>query len=155
MLMTIKSSALIILALAAFGEPEKLPTIPDSELAIAGVSIDADEAMVLKTLGRPVKITDNGEYLSVQWDYPGLTIWFDEDHRVGEIISISPKHCTASGICPGATLSQVQSMYGSPLTATREEGEFMEYLPESNFPCWLQLAVVGDVIHSVRLVCQP
>jgi len=153
--MPIISNALVALAIATSGSPEQLPTVPDSELAIAGISLDADEAVVLRTLGQPIRATDTGDFLNIQLDYPGLTIWLGEGRRVGEILSTSPKHCTTGGICPGMTLSQVQSMHGSPLVATREDGQFMEYFPKSDFPCWLQLAVAGGVVKSVRAECQP
>lgn len=153
--MPIKSSALIALTLATPGSPKQLSTVPDSELAIAGISLDADEALVLRTLGQPSRATDTGDFLNIQLEYPGLTIWLGKGRRVGEILSTSPRHCTPGGICPGMTLSQVQSMYGSPSAAIRETGQFMEYFPKSNFPCWLQLAVASSVVKSVRAGCQP
>ncbi|TWT17094.1 hypothetical protein FQY83_17455 [Luteimonas marina] len=148
-------SALIVLALAALGSSEQLPTVPDKELSIAGIALDADEASVLRTLGQPVRVTDTGDFLNIQLDYPGLTIWLGEGRRVGEILSTSPEHCTPGGICPGMAFSQVQAMYGPPSVATREDGQFMEYFPMSDFPCWLQLAVADGVVKSVRAECQP
>jgi len=149
------ASALFALVVAASSSAAKLPTVPDSELSISGVVLDDNESLVERTLGKPKRVTDTGDFLNIQMDYPGLTIWLGEGRRVGEILSTSPEHCTPGGICPGMALSQVEALYGPPLVATREDGQFMEYFPQSNFPCWLQLAVVSGVVQAVRAKCQP
>ena len=153
--MPISASALFALVLAAASSTAELPIVPDNELSIGGIALDADESLVVRALGQPQRITDTGDFLNIRLDYPGLTIWLGEGRRVGEILSTSPEYCTSGGICPGMALSQVQALYGLPLVAAREDGQFMEYFPESNFPCWLQLAVADGVVKSIRAECQP
>jgi len=141
--------------LAVSGSAAELPTVPDEELSISGVSLDAEESLVVRLLGQPKRVTETGDFLNIQLDYSGLTIWLGEGRRVGEILSTSPEHCTPSGICPGTALSQVQALHGPPLIVAREDVQFMEYFPKSDFPCWLQLAVADGVVQSVRAECQP
>jgi len=87
--------------------------------------------------------------------YVGFTVWLDEDGRVGEILSISPKYCTPQGACPGQPFSKVRALYGKPTVALREDGRYMEYYPTSDFPCWLQIAVESGTVKSIRSECQP
>jgi len=149
------ASALTFLLLASPVAVGEISTVPDSELSIGGVALDAEESLVVRTLGQPTSTTDTGDFLNVRLEYSGLTIWLGEGRRVGEILSTSPKHCTPGGICPGMPFSKVEALHGAPVVASREEGEFMEYFPESDFPCWLQLAVSARVVKSVRAECQP
>ncbi len=146
---------MLALLVAAFGLAAEPSTVPDDELSIGGVALDTDESLVLRALGQPTRVNETGDFLNIRLDYPGLTIWLGEGRRVGEILSTSPEQCTPGGVCPGMTLSQVETLYGPALAATREDGQFMEYLPESNFPCWLQLAVADGIVISVRAECQP
>lgn len=153
--MSNSASALVAFLLAAHIAAAELPTVPDNELSIGGIALDAEESFVVRTLGQPTRTTDTGDFLSIRLDYPGLTIWLGEGRRVGEILSTDPQHCTPGGICPGMAFLQVLALHGPPMVATREDGQFIEYFPESNFPCWLQLAVADGVVKSVRAECQP
>ncbi|MCD9030102.1 hypothetical protein LDO26_18110 [Luteimonas sp. BDR2-5] len=153
--MPISASALLASLLAASCSAVELPTILDEDISIGGVALDAEESLVVSLLGQPQRVTETGDFLNIQLDYPGLTIWLGEGRRVGEILSTSQEHCTPSGICPGMALSQVQALHGPPLIVAREDGQFMEYFPKSDFPCWLQLTIADDVVQSVRAECQP
>ena len=124
----------------------------DKELSLGGISLGDAEAVVLRKLGKPGRISDTGE--SIRLDYPGLTIWLGEGHRVGEILSTNSQYCSPAGACPGQSFVTTRAKYGRPLVADREDGRFMEY-PSSESSCWLQLAVYRSVVKSVRAECQP
>ena len=133
------------------GEPS---LVSDRELSLGGVAIGDTEASVLRRLGQPVRRIDTGDFLDIQLEYDGLTVWLGEQHRVGEVLSVSERHCTPSGVCPGMSFHQATKKYGQPLAASREDGAFMEY-PSSGSSCWLQFAVEEGRIASVRAECQP
>lgn len=135
-------------------------TIFNQKLALGGVAIGNTEQSVLTKLGKPIRKTNNGE--GIQLDYKGLTIWigwFEEakpgvPRRVYELFSTSKQYCTPSGVCPGLTFEKVKTKLGEPLVADREEGRFVEY-PSSESPCWLQISVKTGKIHSIRAECLP
>ena len=135
-------------------------TISDKELSIGGVSLGQTERDALTTLGKPLRTIKDSE--GTRLEYKGMTIsvgWLQQakagvPRRVYELLSTSRLHCTPSGICPGASLAKVRARFGAPVVADRKDGTFMEY-PSSQSSCWLQLAVIGGIIKSVRAVCQP
>ena len=129
--------------------------MPDNALSIGGVALDEPEESVLAKLGAPTSRLETGDYLNVELQYPGLTVWLGEGGTVGEILSTSSKYCTPQGACPGQPFTKVQELYGSPLVAIREDGRYMEYYPQSDFPCWLQIAVESGIVGSIRSECQP
>lgn len=145
----------IVLALlpgiSAAGQP--VP-VSDAELSLGGVAIGDTEEAVLATLGRPVRVVDTDDALAVRMDYDGLTVWLGEGRRVGEVLSTSPTYCTPAGACPGLAFARVVAKYGQAVVADREDGRFMEY-PGTESACWLQVAVHGEVVASVRAECQP
>jgi len=141
--------------LAAGSALAKEPSlVGDKELALGGIALGDTEAVVLASLGRARRTTDNGDFLNVKMEYSGLTVWLGEERRVGEMLSTSPKHCTPAGVCPGMPFAQLVAKYGPPLVADREDGRFMEY-PSSQSSCWLQISVHKGVVKSVRAECQP
>jgi hypothetical protein len=128
--------------------------VENRELSLGGVAIGDTEASVLRRLGPRVRRIDAGDAPGIQLDYAGLTVWIGDERRVVELLSVSKRHCTPSGVCPGMSLAQVKKKYGQPLAVFREDGAFMEY-PSSGSSCWLQFAVDEDRIMSVRMECQP
>ena len=142
---------LVIANTASAGEPS---LVKDSELSLGGVAIGDTEASVLRRLGQPVRRIDASDVLDTQLEYEGLTVWLGEGHRVGEVLSVSKRHGTPSGVCPGMSFAQARKKYGQPLAASREDGDFMEYT-SSGTSCWLQFAVDEGRIASVRAECQP
>ena len=142
---------LLIANTAWAGEPS---LVKDRELSLGGVAIGDTEASVLRRLGQPVRRIDTDDVLDIRLEYDGLTVWLGEYRRVGEVLSVSKRHCTPSGVCPGMSFHQAAKKYGQPLAASREDGAFMEY-PSSGSSCWLQFAVVEGRIASVRAECQP
>ena len=146
---------LTALLLAASVTVPNASIVPDSELAIGHISLGDTESTVVRRLGPPTSIAETGDFLSVQLNYTGLTIWLGEGRRVGEILSTSPEHCTTGGICPGMDVSEVLARFGPAVMADREHGRFHEYFPESDSPCWLQVAASAGVVVSIRSECQP
>ena len=128
--------------------------VADQELSLGGIALGDTQASVLGKLGQPRRTTDTGDFLNIRMDYPGLTVWLGEGHRVGEVLSTAKQHCTPAGICPGTPFAKAQAEYGSPLVADREDGTYMEY-PSSQSSCWLQIAVSKGIVKSVRAECQP
>jgi hypothetical protein len=132
-----------------------VPTVPDAALSLGGISLGDTESAVIAELGRPTSRRGTGDFLNVELVFPGLTVWLGEGGRVGEILSTGPEHCTPQGVCPGQPFELVEALYGTPLVAVREDGRYMEYYPQSDFPCWLQIAVESGTVRSIRSECQP
>lgn len=128
--------------------------VPDRELALGGIELGDAESTVVKKLGEPRRITDTDDFLNIELEYPGLTVWLGEGRLVGAILSTSKRYCTPSGVCPGMPFAKVKAKYGPPLVADREDGRFMEY-PSSQSPCWLQIAAKKGIVQSVGAECQP
>jgi len=149
------SAAILAFFLGTLLPHSGVPTVPDSALRIGGVALDDLEEAVVAELGQPVARRQTGDFLNVELTYPGLTVWLGEGGHVGEILSTSPEHCTPQGACPGQPFAKVEALYGKPLVAVREDGRYMEYYPESDFPCWLQIAVESGTVRSIRSECQP
>jgi hypothetical protein len=149
------SAAILVLVLGGTLPHSNLPVVPDSALSLAGVSLGDSEASVTGLLGQPVARQETGDLLRVELRFRGLTVWLGEDNRVAEIFSTSANYCTPQGICPGQPFAVTQARYGKPVVAVREDGTYMEYLPQSDFPCWLQIAVESATISSIRSECQP
>ena len=148
-----KILAIVLLVLAASpSHAMQTSSITDSELSLGGIALGDTEQVVVAKLGKAARITDTGENLRL--DYPGLTIWLGEEHRVGEVLSTSSAQCSPSGICPRQSLSSLKERFGPPQVADREDGRFMEY-PSVQSSCWLQLAALQGIIVSVRAECQP
>ena len=143
--------AFLMIGTVSAAEPS---LINDQELSLGGVALGDTEAVVLQKLGPARRTTDTGDFLNIRMDYPGLTVWLGEGHRVGEILSTSKQHCTPARVCPGASFVKVKAKYGAPLVADREDGTFMEY-PSSQSACWLQIAVNQGIVKTVRAECQP
>ena len=142
-----------ILLLAPFFTGE-VSSIKDSELSLSGIAIGDSEEVVLAKLGKPEQVIETGDFLNVEMSYPGLTIWLGEGRVVGEIAASTSAHCTPAGFCPSSSFAKVKSVYGAPVVANRENGQFMEY-PSAESACWLQLAVQRGVVRSIRAECQP
>ncbi|WP_446538222.1 hypothetical protein [Pseudoxanthomonas sp. LARHCG66] len=146
-----------ILAAAVFCASTALAAEPslvaDNELSLGGIALGDTEASVLHRLGKPLRTTDTGDFLSIRMDYPGLTVWLGEERRVGEILSTTAQHCTPIDVCPGMPFARAKTKYGPPLVADREDGTYMEY-PSSQSSCWLQIALSTGNIRSIRAECQ-
>jgi hypothetical protein len=148
-----KTLAIALLFLAATpSHAKQAPSLTDSELSLGDIALGDTQRSVVAKLGDPSRTTDTGE--GIRLDYPGLTIWLGQEHRVGEILSTSSAACSPSGVCPGQALAVVKGMLGTPLVAPREDGSFLEY-PSSQSACWLQLTVLKGIVMSVRAECQP
>jgi hypothetical protein len=114
---------------------------------------------VLKHLGSPLRWTDSGE--GIQLEYEGLIVWVGYvqeggrgERHVLKVLSTSKLHCTPSGVCPGMAFKIAHDKYGAPVIADREDGRFVEYY-SSESSCWLQFSVSHNFIKSIRAVCQP
>ena len=149
------SAAISIFLLGTLLPSPEISTVPDSALSLGGVELGGSAASVKAVLGSPSSRRQTDDFLPVEMRFGGITIWLDETGRVGEILSKSPKYCTPQGACPGQLFSKVQALYGKPMVALREDGRYMEYYPTSDFPCWLQIAVVSGKVRSIRSECQP
>jgi hypothetical protein len=140
--------------------PPENSVVTDRELAIGGVTLGETENSAITKLGKPLRRTDNGE--SVELEYQGMTVWVgwleqarpNVPRRVYELLSTSNNRCTPSGICPGGGFDQVVAKLGTPIVVDREGGQFMEYF-SSQSACWLQISVTAGIIQSVRAECQP
>lgn len=126
----------------------------DHALSLGGIALGDTRASVVRKLGQPHLTTDTGDVLGTRMDYPGLTVWLDEDDRVGEMLSTSSQYCTPAGICPGTPFARARAAYGPSSAARREDGTYMEY-PSSQSSCWLQISVSNDAVRSMRAECQP
>lgn len=149
------TAAILFLVIGSLAAQPDVPTVPDSALSIGGISLGAEEAAVTAKLGQPTRRLETGDFLNLELRFPGITVWLGQGSRVGEILSTSPKHCTSEGACPGQAWKRVEALYGTPLVADREDGRYMEYYPQSDFPCWLQFAVESGRVRSIRSECQP
>ncbi|MGY1522144.1 hypothetical protein, partial [Luteimonas sp. A482] len=149
------SAAIVVLVLGGALPQSSAPVVPDNALSLAGVSLGDSEASATDLLGQPVARRKTGDFLSVELEFQGLTVWLGEDNRVAEILSTSANYCTPQGVCPGQPFAVAQARYGKPIVAVREDATYMEYLPQSDFPCWLQIAVESATISSIRSECQP
>ena len=86
---------------------ERPVALADSDLALAGVTYDADSAQVRRTLGVPAS-TD-----SISWTYSGLRIWFKAG-RVTVLAQTTPEHATARGLRVGDRVARAKALYGTP-----------------------------------------
>ena len=141
---------LVALPVAALSNPS---SIPHSELALGGISIDATEKQVRARLGEPISITKELDHLNLHLHYPHLTVSFSGE-VVGHLRSESGSACTPAGLCPDDPLRRAVELYGEPELVEREGGvTYWEYY--TTFPCWLQLVPEENRIGSIRAVCQP
>jgi hypothetical protein len=144
--------AFLLLALPVAAHSHE-SSIPHSELALGGISIDASEQQVRTRLGEPLSITREIDHLNLHLHYADLTVSFSGE-VVGRLRSESNRACTPAGLCPGDALGRAVDLYGEPELVEREGGiTYWEYYTE--FPCWLQLVPDESRIGSIRAVCQP
>ena len=128
-------------------------TVPTSELSIANIRLGQNERTTIRRLGKPISRTNDGDGFVLS--YVGLTITLGVGkYGVYEMESTSPKYCTPRMACPGMKLSRLKRLYGTPLLANRNEGQFHEYSAR-DIPCWLQVSVIKDVVKTIRVACQP
>ncbi len=135
-------------------------TLPLSELQVGGIASGAAEADVVRQLGEPIRRVETGE--GTELHYPGLVVteaWLEQqasggDRRVVALLGTDPHACTPRGLCPGMPVEAANRLYGSPVVAQRETGDFLEYYPKAP-GCWLQLSVASGIIKSVAVACQP
>jgi len=134
--------------------------VSDGELSLGGVTLGDSESQVLAALGQPLRQSDTGEGIALE--YPGLTVligWLEQaapgkPRHVLQVNATEQNACTPSGVCPGAPLSKALASYGQPIKSERESGSFWEYYSDQS-SCLLQLGTSGDTIHSISAVCQP
>ena len=127
--------------------------IPQSELALGGISIDDSEHQVRERLGQPAGITEELDHLNLHLRYQHLVVSFSGD-VVGSLFSESPQACTPAGLCPGDPLERAVALYGAPELTERENGvTYWEYY--TSVPCWLQIGPEGGLVGSIRVACQP
>ena len=83
---------------------------PRATKTLGGIAIGASSADVKKALGEPTDVRHTGDALDPEWHYgEQLTVSFwNGGQHVAEIRSESPKDCTDTGVCPGATNAAVQ-----------------------------------------------
>jgi hypothetical protein len=129
---------------------------PRATKAIGGVAIGASSVDVKKALGEPADVRHTWDALDSEWHYgEQLTVFFwDRDQQVAEIRSESPKACTDTGVCPGTTISAVQSTLGAPVgNGPVSEGSNQYRSVEET--CWLDVVVHKGRVSSIALRCQP
>ena len=121
------------------------------QLSLAGIAPGDTEAEVFNRLGPPNRVIDS---IFPRLEYPGMTVWLDENRQVVEIISTNAEDCTPDGVCPDMAFADVRALYGEPIVNDRENGRFMEYY-SPGATCWLQIALDEQTVESVGVVCQP
>lgn len=127
--------------------------VPASEISLGGIEVGATLSEVTKKLGTPLRKQDGIDFLNLDYYYPHLQVSFS-DRVVAGMYTDHPKGCTPMRLCPGDRLGKMRSLYGSPIVADRETGQFYEYYP-NDFTCWLQIAAKGERIKSIAVACQP
>lgn len=137
-------------ALAEQSPASRSQDLPEQELRLGGLSIGDEGKTVIREFGQPSQVSSS---FYSQLDYPGFTVLLEEGTVIG-LTSTSDQYCTPAGVCPGMDSEQVRERYGEPTVSDREDGRFMEYYTE-NSSCWLKIAVDGELVESVGVVCQP
>lgn len=127
--------------------------IPAGEVSVAGVAIGDSPAQVENELGKPSRIIEESDYLDTHYVYSQLKVSFSEGVVAG-LYSDKARGCMPKGLCVGDGLERMRALYGPPLVAERETGNFYEYYGQ-DLHCWLQIAVEGAKIASIRVACQP
>ena len=145
------ASLVLFGSLASAASGPQMSHIRNSELRLGSIQTGQTSESIIREIGSPneKKITDEG----IELYYPGLIVYVGKS-GVYEMESTSEKMCTPAKLCPGMTLSAAKSIYGEPVVAERPHGTFLEYYAEG-ISCWLQLAVVDNVIATIRVECQP
>ncbi|MBD2232747.1 hypothetical protein [Phormidium tenue] len=124
--------------------------LPEQELRLGGLSLGVEGKTVIREFGQPSQVSSS---FYSQLDYPGFTVLLEEGTVIG-MTSTSDQYCTPAGVCPGMDFEQVRERYGVPVVSDREDGSFMEYYTADS-SCWLKIAVDGELVESVSVVCQP
>jgi len=129
---------------------------PRATRTLGGIAIGASSGDVKKALGEPTDVRHTEDALDPEWHYgEQLTVLFwDRGQQVAEIRSASPKACTDTGVCPGATIAAVQSTIGTPVgSGPISEGSNQYRSVEET--CWLDVVVHKGRVSSIALKCQP
>ncbi|WP_206754683.1 MULTISPECIES: hypothetical protein [Cyanophyceae] len=124
--------------------------LPEQELRLGGLSIGDEGKTVIREFGQPSQVSSS---FYSQLDYPSFIVLMEGGTVIG-MTSTSDQYCTPAGVCPGMDFEQVRERYGEPIVSDREDGRFMEYYT-ANSSCWLKIAVDGELVESVSVVCQP
>ncbi|KRD73553.1 hypothetical protein [Lysobacter sp. Root983] len=127
--------------------------VAGSEISLGGIAVGATTSEVTKTLGKPLRQQPQTDFIDLDYHYPNLQVSFS-DGVVAGLYSDHRKGCTPMRLCPGDRLDKMRSLYGAPIVANRETGQFYEYYA-TDFDCWLEIAAEGEKIKSIAVACQP
>jgi hypothetical protein len=153
---TLRTAIAIQLAVVVGLGVDASASVPRATKTIGGIAIGASSADVKKVLGEPTDVRHTGDAPDPEWHYgEQLTVIFwDRGQQVAEIRSASPKACTDSGVCPGATIAAVQSTLGTPVgNGPVSEGSNQYRSVEET--CWLDVIVHKGRVGAIALKCQP
>ena len=109
----------------SLAQPSQGPCVSYSELAFAGIPIDADETFVRQKLGEPLKKEvgqgedDGGYYDVVQLIYPEMRVHIGRDGRIESLFTQSKSVALPSGVRIGMSRDQVLAKW--PLEDQRLE----------------------------------
>lgn len=125
--------------------------------SIADVSIGASKEETIALLGKPTEVRGTGDALDPEWHFgTGLVVAFwDRGERVAEIRATGPSMCTNTGVCPGMSLRELQTLIGHPVGGGKQPAEGVNQYPTTYDTCWLEVSMHKDRVASIAIKCQP
>ena len=123
-----------------------------NELSLGGVAIGDSEAVAIASLGDVVRTEHPNDYLTIELESDGLTVFLDPQEGVGEIFSERSKHCTSAGVCPGMPFGKVSAALGRPIITNQDSSRFVAHYATTT-DCWIELLVNAGRVVSVRIAC--
>ena len=123
------------------------------QVAIAGVTIDADERTVLKAFGQPIEVQAERDGITEQparrLIYEGLVVYLVEG-KVHNLKCSVPAFATADGVRVGDPVTKVLGVYGGGERYRAEKGEILRYRLAGR-DVYLVFHLLADRVSMVEL----
>ena len=134
-------------AAAAASDSSKVEPLRDEDYVLAGVSLGADSAFVVRLLGAPAlrvgrtRADTIGPSQVQDWHYRDVVVTFAQGRVLG-ITLLTGRYAAARGVRVGDQDTLVRAAYGGPFVAA----DTLQYTDGEGLPC------VGFVIARGRVV---
>lgn len=121
-------------------------------LEISGVRPGVIMDEVVSQLGNPLKRRESDGFIVSSFDYPELTVAFDESRTVALIESRSSSACFLTKVCPGAKTKEIVDEIRTTGYSYQHQGERLILNGDG---CWGEVHLSGGVAESVSIPCSP
>ncbi len=124
-----------------------------SELVLDGLRVDMSKEEMISKKGKPIKYTEQADFINEIYEYKDISIYFNGDSLIG-LESDALGICASDNICIGkSSLNDARMAWGKDYKKKVLGKNYLEFYVVE-YPCWYRIGG-NELIASIEIACQP